>query len=657
MSTERLKKFFYLFKRMYGKYSLQVFLLIGLSIFNGLIGSLGISTLIPLFSYVSEGRISGDDPISRGFSAIFQYFHLIPSLRVLLITVISLFLLKAIILAIFSYLKTSIAISYELHMRRKLYAKALWMKWSYLSSQKLGYLNDVIIYDVGSLSALLKQFATFSLNLSSFVIYTATAVSISPFVASATMGFGLLSILLLKPFMGKLLTIGQEGNLTKKEIAHQINENILGAKTIKIMGVERVLSEATNKLFYKLRDLAFRFRKMRIIIDDPVEPLSMIFITVLFAVSFLRPGFELAAFLVAIYLIKNILDYVDKMRDFAMAANGMIPNIQRVIQLQNELEEYPEENSGVLEFKFEREFAMKGVRFIYNKNILDYVDKMRDFAMAANGMIPNIQRVIQLQNELEEYPEENSGVLEFKFEREFAMKGVRFIYNKNSGYVLDGINLSIKRGEMAGIIGVSGAGKTTLADLILRLFLPSSGEILLDGKDIRNIKLESWRKNIGYVAQDIFLKNDTIENNIRFYDPDISDADILEAAEMAQCFDFIDALPKGIKSKVGERGAMLSGGQRQRIALARAIARRPKLLILDEATSSIDNPSEILIKKAIEGIKGKMTIIIIAHRLSTIMDADKLFYLEKGRVIEEGSPRQLLSDPDSHFSKMHNVKT
>src|SRR3989344_5093084 len=218
MSTERLKKFFYLFKRMYGKYSLQVFLLIGLSIFNGLIGSLGISTLIPIFSY----------------------------------------------------LKTSIAISYELHMRRKLYAKALWMKWSYLSSQKLGYLNDVIIYDVGSLSALLKQFATFSLNLSSFVIYTATAVSISPFVASATMGFGLLSVLLLKPFMGKLLTIGQEGNLTKKEIAHQINENILGAKTIKIMGVERVLAESTGKLFDKLRDLAFRFRKMRIIIDDPV---------------------------------------------------------------------------------------------------------------------------------------------------------------------------------------------------------------------------------------------------------------------------------------------------------------------------------------------------------------------------------------------------
>src|SRR3989344_3972297 len=530
MSTERLKKFFYLFKRMYGKYSLQVFLLIGLSIFNGLIGSLGISTLIPLFSYVVKGRISGDDPISRGFSAIFQYFHLIPSLRVLLITVISLFLLKAIILAIFSYLKTSIAISYELHMRRKLYAKALWMKWSYLSSQKLGYLNDVIIYDVGSLSALLKQFATFSLNLSSFVIYTATAVSISPFVASATMGFGLLSILLLKPFMGKLLTIGQEGNLTKKEIAHQINENILGAKTIKIMGVERVLSEATNKLFYKLRDLAFRFRKMRIIIDDPVEPLSMIFITVLFAVSFLRPGFELAAFLVAIYLIKNILDYVDKMRDFAMAANGMIPNIQRVIQLQNELEEYPEENSGVLEFKFEREFAMKGVRFIYNKNI-------------------------------------------------------------------------------------------------------------------------------GYVAQDIFLKNDTIENNIRFYDPDIPEADIVDAAKMAQCSDFINALPKGFKSKVGERGALLSGGQRQRIALARTIARRPQLLILDEATSSIDNQSEILIKKAIETLRGKMTIIIIAHRLSTIMDADKLFYLEKGRVIEEGSPRQLLSDPDSHFSKMHNVKT
>ena len=593
MSIERVKKFFYLFRRMYGKYSLQVFLLIGLSVFNGLIGSLGISTLIPLFSYVSDGRINGDDPISRGFSAVFRYVNLAPSLKVLLITVICLFLLKAAVLAIFSYVKTLIAISYELQMRRKLYSKALGTKWSYLSSQKLGYLNDVIIYDVGSLSALLKQFATFSLNLSSFVIYTVTALSISPFVASATMGFGLLSVLLLKPFMGKLLTVGQEGNLTKKEIAHQINENILGAKTIKIMGVERVLAESTGKLFDKLRDLAFRFRKMRIIIDDPVEPLSMIFITVLFAISFLRPGFELAAFLVTIYLIKNILDYVDK---------------------------------------------------------------MRDFALSANGMIPNIQRVIQLQNELEEYPEEDKGSSEFKFDSELSMKNIRFMYNKNNGYVLDGVSLSIKRGEMAGIIGVSGSGKTTLADLLMRLFLPSSGEILLDGKNIQNIKLDFWRKNIGYVAQDIFLKNDTIENNIRFYDPDISEAYIHEAAKMAQCLDFISELPKGLKHKVGERGVLLSGGQRQRIALARAIARHPEILILDEATSSIDNQSEILIKKAIESIKGKMTIIIIAHRLSTIMDADKLFYLEKGRVIEEGNPRELLSNPNSHFSKIHNVK-
>ena len=208
---------------------------------------------------------------------------------------------------------------------------------------------------------------------------------------------------------------------------------------------------------------------------------------------------------------------------------------------------------------------------------------------------------------------------------------------------------------MIGIVGVSGAGKTTIADLVMRFTDPSEGRLLLDGRDAKDIHLKAWRENIAYVSQDIFLKNGTVENNIKFYDQSISDEDMITAAKTAQCQDFISELPKGFKTEVGERGNNLSGGQRQRIVLARALSRKPQILILDEATSSVDNQSEALIKQAISDLKGKITIVVIAHRLSTILDADKVIYLDHGKIIEEGDPQTLLKNPGSAFYKMYNT--
>ena len=209
---------------------------------------------------------------------------------------------------------------------------------------------------------------------------------------------------------------------------------------------------------------------------------------------------------------------------------------------------------------------------------------------------------------------------------------------------------------MVGLIGSSGAGKTTVADLLLRLFRPNSGKILLDGKDIEEINIKSWRKKIGYVSQDVFLLNDTIKNNIKFFDKSVSSEDIANAVEAASARDFIQKLPDGLNTIVGERGIKLSAGQRQRIALARVLARNPEILILDEATSALDNKSELLVQGAIENLKGKVTVLAIAHRLSTVMNSDRLLVLEKGRILEEGAPRQLLKDKDSHFYKMYNIR-
>lgn len=208
---------------------------------------------------------------------------------------------------------------------------------------------------------------------------------------------------------------------------------------------------------------------------------------------------------------------------------------------------------------------------------------------------------------------------------------------------------------MVGLIGSSGSGKTTIADLLMQLFRPEGGEIIIDGENIANINLQSWRKKIGYMPQDPFLLNDTIENNIRFYNSGMSSDEIMVAVKTANIYDFIEGLPKGLQTIIGERGVKISAGQRQRIMLARALARKPKILILDEATSALDNQSDMAIQKSIDNLRGKITILVIAHRLSTIMSSDRLLVLENGKIIEEGLPNELLRDKDTHFYKIYNI--
>ena len=205
---------------------------------------------------------------------------------------------------------------------------------------------------------------------------------------------------------------------------------------------------------------------------------------------------------------------------------------------------------------------------------------------------------------------------------------------------------------MTAIVGQSGAGKTTLVDLMLGLYQQSEGDILLDGKSLSQFDLNSYRQRVGYVPQDPQLFNTTVRENLLWSAPAASEQKIWNACSLANAEPFVRELPDQLETVLGDRGVRLSGGQRQRLALARAIIRKPDLLILDEATSSLDTESEGLIQKSIDKLSSEMTIIVIAHRLSTIRNVDHVYVLDKGTIIEEGSYRQLTNKLGSRLREM-----
>jgi subfamily B ATP-binding cassette protein MsbA len=230
-----------------------------------------------------------------------------------------------------------------------------------------------------------------------------------------------------------------------------------------------------------------------------------------------------------------------------------------------------------------------------------------------------------------------------KFEKSIVFHDVHFHYpNAPEGFMLEGIDLEVKAGEIVALVGPSGAGKTTLANLVPRFYDATSGRVTLDGRDVRDIKLASLRERIGIVAQDTFLFNDTVANNIGYGRRGATRADVQAAARHALAEEFISKLPQGYETVIGERGAKLSGGQRQRIAIARALLKNAPILILDEATSHLDTASEALVQSALANLMANRTVIVIAHRLSTIRRADKIVVLDRGRISETGTHDELV---------------
>jgi ATP-binding cassette subfamily C protein len=271
--------------------------------------------------------------------------------------------------------------------------------------------------------------------------------------------------------------------------------------------------------------------------------------------------------------------------------------------------------------------------------LMPRVTSIYERAQAFAGTLPAFAAIEQLESRCRDAAEPTVDRSEpITLGRDIRLELVTFDYRGDGvSPALADVTLSIEAGATTAVVGPSGAGKSTLADLVMGLVTPNEGRVLVDGQPLDARHLAAWRAQIGYVAQETFLFHDTVRANLLWARPEATEADLWLALRQAAADQFVATLPRGLDTVIGDRGVLLSGGERQRLSLARALVRRPKLLILDEATSSLDSENEVRIQRAVDGLQHALTIVVITHRLTTIRAADVIHVIEGGRLIESGS--------------------
>ena len=519
------------------------------------------------------------------------------SLRVLCLTILSVFFGKNIFLYIKNYLLRIVELSLVRDIRNKLYAHIQSLSLGYFNRQKTGNITSIVINDVEhlqiALGATFQKLFVEPINVITFVSLlfiiswklALIALIIIPLAGIAVIGIG--------------KSIRRKSRRTQKKVADIMQ---ILSETLSSIRIVKAFANEKNEVskFSKESKNYFKLLLRRGRLDLLAGPITESFGVVIGVILLWYGGTEV--------LMQRGLNPEDFIR-FILILFSILGPIKQM---------------GNVNLRIQTGYASA-------ERIFSLLDTPKDIIERSNPL--------QLKS----------------FNKHIEFKNLSFEYEESEGLVLSNINFKINKGEVVAIVGPSGAGKSTIADLIPRFYDPKDGEILIDQENIKKLSLASLRKNMGIVTQDVILFNDTIKNNIAYAQPKATMESIINACKAANALEFIEKIPEGFDAIIGERGVKLSGGQKQRIAIARALLKNPPILILDEATSSLDTESEKKVQTAIEALLKDRTALIIAHRLSTVQTANKIITIEKGRISEIGTHDELYSN-DGLYRKLYDIQ-
>ncbi|MED4690421.1 ABC transporter ATP-binding protein [Peribacillus frigoritolerans] len=565
----------------------------------GFLEGVGIFLLIPLIGLTGILDISTEEvPF---LSWVNELFIGIPE-TISLILILGVYVILMVGQSIFKRNQTILGVKIQQgfirHLRDEAYGSLLQVNWGfYLKKRKTDIIN-IMTTETFNVSVGINLFLQFLSSLIFTFIQICIALYLSATMTSFILVFGLILIFFSRKFIKKSQSLGKETfQLTQTYLAG-ITDHLNGMKDIKSNSLE----DSHLSWFLSLTE---KMEKNRIKLTTLNTTSQMIFKVV-------------SSLLIAIFMFFSIKMF--------MAQPAQLMLIMVI-------------------------FSRLWPRFTSIQSNLEQL----------GSTLPSFKALLDLQNECKEarelYESDYKNIKSIEIKKGLDCRHVYFRYNPNeSTYALKNINVHIPSNRMTAIVGRSGAGKSTLIDLLMGLNQPDRGEVRIDDILLTSDHLLSLRKSISYIPQDPFLFNATIRENLMIIDPNASDESIWESLGFAAADDFVSRLPQGLDTLIGDRGVRLSGGERQRLVLARAILRKPAILVLDEATSALDTENEAKIQAAIERLKGTMTIIVIAHRLSTIRNADQVLVMDQGEIIQVGEYNQLASEKRGMFSNLLGIQ-
>ncbi len=579
-------------------------LLFATLIFNTLFSTftaLTVATTKPLFELVFSSTLSTEALPARATMLEKAKFYFYDFLKNLVLSkeslfntlfnlgcfIVVLFLLKNFFKYLGSVTNAKLEESIIRSIRQKLFSKLLSLDLSFINQSKTGSLISTMTNDVNVVnSTTISAFTGLIREVIQIVLYLVLLLSISPFLTLIAFSSGIGTIFILRVATNFLRRYANRMQVAMADFTSILQETLSGFRIVKVYDLQKHLK---NKFFDELRRYyrsAIKYQSVISLVPSINEIVAILALVVVFLVG----G-------------SKVLNGAMKPEDLMLFLFSLFSIMSPVGTAVHNISQF-----------------QRG--YVSAKRIFDILDKS---------------------------PEIVSGKIKIKnFQNEIEFRNVSFGYD--STMVVRNINFKIQKGKKIGIVGASGSGKSTLVDLLIRLYDPMEGKITIDGIDVREIDLQSYRSLFGIVSQEIILFNDTVENNIRFGKFEADESKIIEAAKISNSFDFISKLNNGFQTNIGERGVLLSGGEKQRIAIARALVRDPEIIIFDEATSALDSQSESVVQKAIEGSLFNRTAVIVAHRLSTVANCDNIIVLDNGEIVESGTHSDLIENRGIYYN-------